>query len=220
MADPRIILSGFADEAANQKTAVQQFSAFAALGLQYYSIRFIDVGKVNDRLFVNVASGGFGAEVTANTPMGMKRAIGGAAYSLMGLVTAAKMNPYECRFTAPDGTVHEGLLLVLAVGNGRQCGGGYQVTPRAVLNDGLLDVMAIHDVELSQLGMVLNELLDLTADTNRFVTYLQVPAFSFEASRPLQLNLDGEPYSDTSFRFEVLPKSLPFILGPNAPLTE
>jgi sugar phosphate isomerase/epimerase len=45
MADnPRVILSGFADEAANQKTAVQQFAAFAALGLQYYSIRFIDVG--------------------------------------------------------------------------------------------------------------------------------------------------------------------------------
>jgi len=45
MADtPRIILSGFADESANQKTATQQFAAFAALGLQYYSIRFIDVG--------------------------------------------------------------------------------------------------------------------------------------------------------------------------------
>jgi len=42
---PRVILSGFADEAANQKTAVQQFAAFAALGLQYYSIRFIDVGS-------------------------------------------------------------------------------------------------------------------------------------------------------------------------------
>jgi len=46
MADkPRVILSGFADEAANQKTAVQQFSAFAAMGLQYYSLRFIDAGQ-------------------------------------------------------------------------------------------------------------------------------------------------------------------------------
>jgi sugar phosphate isomerase/epimerase len=46
MADnPSVILSGFADEAANQKTAVQQFSAFAAMGLQYYTIRFIDAGK-------------------------------------------------------------------------------------------------------------------------------------------------------------------------------
>ncbi len=41
---PQVILSGFADESANQKTAEQQFVAFAALGLQYYSLRFIDAG--------------------------------------------------------------------------------------------------------------------------------------------------------------------------------
>ncbi len=45
MPKPSVILSGFADEAANQKTAVQQFVAFAAMGLQYFSIRFIDAGK-------------------------------------------------------------------------------------------------------------------------------------------------------------------------------
>ena len=50
MADnPSVILSGFADEAAHptqqsRKTAEQQFATFAALGLQYYSIRFIDAG--------------------------------------------------------------------------------------------------------------------------------------------------------------------------------
>jgi sugar phosphate isomerase/epimerase len=42
---PSVILSGFADEAANQKTAEQQFAAFAAIGLQYYSLRFIDAGQ-------------------------------------------------------------------------------------------------------------------------------------------------------------------------------
>ncbi|MFT7639790.1 MAG: sugar phosphate isomerase/epimerase [Pirellulaceae bacterium] len=45
MTRPSVILTGFADEAANQKTAVQQFSAFAALGLQFYTIRFIDAGN-------------------------------------------------------------------------------------------------------------------------------------------------------------------------------
>jgi sugar phosphate isomerase/epimerase len=42
---PQVVLSAFADEAANQKTAVQQFAALAAVGLQYYSLRFIDVGS-------------------------------------------------------------------------------------------------------------------------------------------------------------------------------
>jgi sugar phosphate isomerase/epimerase len=46
---PTIILSGFADEAANRKTAVEQMAVFAALGLRYYTPRFVDVtgaGKV------------------------------------------------------------------------------------------------------------------------------------------------------------------------------
>ena len=40
-----VLISGFADEAANEKLAVQQYSAFAALGLKYYSIRFVDAGE-------------------------------------------------------------------------------------------------------------------------------------------------------------------------------
>ena len=42
---PHVLLSGFGDEAAIDKTADQQLSAFAALGLHYYSLRFIDVGN-------------------------------------------------------------------------------------------------------------------------------------------------------------------------------
>lgn len=42
---PQVVLSGFGDEAANHKTAIEQFAAFAALGLQYYSLRFVDVGS-------------------------------------------------------------------------------------------------------------------------------------------------------------------------------
>ncbi len=45
MSQPVILLSGFADEAAQQKTLDQQFSVMAALGLRYYSIRFVDAGS-------------------------------------------------------------------------------------------------------------------------------------------------------------------------------
>lgn len=42
---PQVLLSGFADEAAVSKTAVEQLAVFAALGLEYYSIRFVDLGN-------------------------------------------------------------------------------------------------------------------------------------------------------------------------------
>jgi sugar phosphate isomerase/epimerase len=45
MPAPQVLLSALADEAAFHLTAVEQFSALAAIGLEYYSLRFIDVGK-------------------------------------------------------------------------------------------------------------------------------------------------------------------------------
>ena len=45
MPQPRVLLSALADEAAFHLTAVEQFAALAALGLEYYSLRFIDAGK-------------------------------------------------------------------------------------------------------------------------------------------------------------------------------
>lgn len=179
----------------------------------------IDVGKVNDGYFINVTSGGFGAEVTAHTPVEMKRVLGGAAYSLMGVVTAAKMSPYRARLITPD-SQSEGDLLMMAVGNGRQCGGGFQVTPLAMLNDGLLDLMVVHDAEITKLGTVLNELLNLGARDNRYVSYDQLDKFTIETDEVMHMNLDGEPILDTTFHFETLPRCLPFILPSTAPLLQ
>ena len=43
--DARVIVSAFGDEAAINKTATEQFAALSAIGLEYYSLRFIDVGE-------------------------------------------------------------------------------------------------------------------------------------------------------------------------------
>jgi sugar phosphate isomerase/epimerase len=42
---PRVILSAFGDEGAIHKTAYEQYATLAALGLEYYSLRFIDIGS-------------------------------------------------------------------------------------------------------------------------------------------------------------------------------
>jgi lipid kinase YegS len=181
--------------------------------------RPIDVGKVNDRHFINVAAAGFGAEVTASTPKPMKKALGGVAYSIMGVVTAMKMKPYQAKFVAP-GQEEEGTMLVMTVGNGRQTGGGYQIAPQALLNDGLLDLLVVHDLEEAKMGLLFGELTNLTNPENKHVAYLKLESFRIETRHPMQMNLDGEPTRDTSFEFEVLPRRLPFILPAEAPLLE
>ena len=135
----------------------------------------------------------------------------------MGLVTAMKMSPYNARLETPDGEVHHGRLFVVAVGNGRQAGGGFQLAPDALLNDGLLDVLGVVDVDVTQLGAVFAELANLTAPTNKFVRSTKLAAFRIESDDPLQMNLDGEPMRDTAFDFRVVPSALRFILPAGAP---
>jgi len=173
--------------------------------------RLVDVGIVNGRPFINVATAGFGAEVTAQTPVEMKRALGGAAYSLMGLVQALKMTAWQTRVIVDD-EVSEGAMIVLAIGNGRQAGGGYQLTQHAVLDDGLLDLMVVHDVEFPRFGELLNELQEPQNPQNTFVHYRQVKELTVETDDPIQMNLDGEPMRDRRFEFSLLPQRIPLII--------
>lgn len=171
----------------------------------------IDIPSANGVFFANVASGGFGAEVTVGTSPQLKKAIGGGAYALTGIVTAAKMEPYAGRVVAADESA-EGSFIAMAVGNARQAGGGIQVTPNAFLDDGLMDVMFIADFQTKELGLVINEFKDFTNAGNQFVHYRQVPGFEVEVSGKLPINLDGEPHSWEHITFEILPRCLPVIL--------
>src|SRR6266571_4130748 len=59
----------------------------------------IDLGKANEHWFLNAASIGFGAEVTANTPSDLKRLLGHAAYTVMGAILATNVRHYQGRLT-------------------------------------------------------------------------------------------------------------------------
>jgi hypothetical protein len=82
----------------------------------------IDLGKANDHWFINAASSGFGAEITATTSPELKRLLGPAAYAVMGAVLAINLHHYQGRLSLPDRET-TGSGPVAIVGNGRQTGG-------------------------------------------------------------------------------------------------
>jgi len=174
----------------------------------------IDVGQMNDQYFVNVASAGFGAEVTTKTPGEMKAVLGEAAYHIMGFVSAFQARPYEARLTLPGGVVEEGPILVMAVGNSRFAGGGYEVAPRASLTDGLLDLAIVRSTQpigLVQLLGGLDESMNFQEDEQ--LLYRQVSSLSLRTQDPVQVNLDGEPEHGVHFQFRCHPSALSVVLG-------
>lgn len=70
----------------------------------------------------NLASGGFGTEVTVETPEGMKKLLGGLAYLITGVTKLATIEPQTARFTG-EGFDWQGAFIALGIGNGRQAGG-------------------------------------------------------------------------------------------------
>ena len=172
------------------------------------SPRTVDVGRMNKQSFINVASLGFGAEVTATTSVELKKALGGGAYSLMGFATALKFKPYAGQLLVPGRDPRKGAMLVAAVGNNRYAGGGFDVAPKASMNDGLLDLGVIsHDPEIN-VSTVLKELQDPFNEANQYVHYWQLPEFTIEGEEKLHCNLDGEPIRKRTMKFSVLPRHL------------
>lgn len=178
----------------------------------------VDIGQANGRCFLNVATGGFGAQVTVATPNEVKRILGSVAYLLTGLSHFSSIQPVRGRLSGP-GLAWEGAFLVLAVGNGRQAGGGYPLCPEAILDDGRLDVRLLPQVPSEEIPETLSALLREGLDAlHRTLVTARVPWLEIHSEKPLQINLDGEPMADTRFRFEVLPRRLSMKLPPGCPL--
>lgn len=187
-----------------------------ALALLDEPAQAIDLGEVDGQVFLNMATGGFGSNVTANTSEDLKRVLGGAAYFLTGLTRFAEVHSAFGRFSGPD-FAWEGEFLALGIGNGRQAGGGHLLCPQARVNDGLLDVCIVPapaDV-VGTLGTLLSgginglQSVALTA---------RLPWLEIEAPEGLDLNLDGEPMESSRLRFAAMPAALRVHLPANSPL--
>jgi lipid kinase YegS len=176
----------------------------------------IDVGRANDHWFINVASSGFGAEVTANTPPELKRLLGGAAYTLMGAILAMNFKPAQGRLLLPEGEI-SGSSVVAIISNGRQTGGGKPVAPRAFIDDGLLDVLIIRPVPATGLLQAVRELQTLGHD-GEYIFHRQTPWVEFHPEQPTAINLDGEPVAFDRVRYEVAPRALRLIVPPDCPV--
>lgn len=189
---------------------------FEALALLDEPARAIDVGEMNGQPFVNMATGGFGSQVTASTSEDLKRVLGGGAYLLTGLSRFADIHSARGRFSGP-GFEWEGEFLALGIGNGRQAGGGQLLCPQATIDDGLLDVCIVPAPAdaVGTLGTLLSGGLlgvDAVSVSGR------VPWLEVDAPTPIDINLDGEPLTGARLRFEVRARALRMHLPADSPL--
>ncbi|MEP6618434.1 MAG: YegS/Rv2252/BmrU family lipid kinase [bacterium] len=152
----------------------------------------IDTASMNGRRFLNVSTGGVGAEATQQTPADAKASLGPLAYAITAVRMLASGSPDRHATFTSDGFGLDVDFLAFAVGSARETGGGNMMTPDASVTDGLLDLCVIEtmsrrDFARLSLAVKKGEHLGLPG-----VHYAQLPWLKVVSTEPLSVNLDGE----------------------------
>jgi diacylglycerol kinase (ATP) len=183
--------------------------------------RKLDVARVRsegvgERFFINVATGGLGAEISDANDEELKKRWGKLSYLRASLEVARNFEVRELTLYL-DGEERRVRAVNIAVGNCRYTGGGWPATPKANPEDGLLDVVVIETLGAG-------ELFDLAPAILAKSSYLDKEGVLFERAKEirvetqppgLEFTADGEVIGNEPAQFSVLPQTLKVIVGPD-----
>ena len=167
----------------------------------------IDTASLNGRRFLNVSTGGVGAEVTAGTLTRSKRRWGSLAYAISGIRKFADMKPNHGVFRGGN-YVMECDFLMFWVGSARSAGGGSMVTPHASTTDGLLDLCVVEQMPRRDFARTVLRLRRGDHVGSEGVHYVRITDLTVEGERPISVNVDGEVQNARRLDYRARPKDL------------
>jgi diacylglycerol kinase (ATP) len=183
-------------------------------------VRTLDVARVRsegigERFFINVATGGLGAEISLANEAELKERWGKLSYLRASLEVATDFDVRELTLYL-DGEKQEVRAVNVVVGNCRYAGGGWLAAPKANPEDGLLDVVIIETLGLADvLQLAPASLARADYLGKEGVFFARAKEIRVETQPPgLEFTADGEVIGDEPAEFSVIPRALKVIVGP------
>ncbi|GIO98296.1 diacylglycerol kinase [Paenibacillus lautus] len=170
--------------------------------------RPIDVGKANERYFINIAGGGTLTELTYEVPSKLKTMIGQLAYYLKGIEKMVSLTPQELIINASGHPAIHDEFMVFLIANSNSVGGFDKIAPGASIDDGLFDVIALRKCNLAEFVRVATLALRGEHINDKRVVHFRTDYMEVVSPGPVQLNLDGEFGGVLPGTFRVLPQHL------------
>ena len=182
------------------------------------------IATVNCHCFLNVSSGGVGAQATHDAAQESKRLLGPLAYALTGVKKLIGLEALHGCFSSAAGVIYDGPFLLFAVGNSVRTGGGNLLTPHADPTDPFLDLCIVKEVSRLEFTKLLPALRSGEHLDDPAVLYVKAAGFTVDAQEEIAVNADGEPLPPSrSYRYDVCSYRLP-VLTPapsaSAPVTD
>lgn len=154
----------------------------------------VDLGSINDKYFVNVASTGLFTDVSQKTDVNLKNTIGKLAYYLKGLEELPNFRKLDIKIKSNE-VEYEGKMYFMLVFNG-QTAGNFKLATKASATDGYLDVIifkAIPIIELIPLFVKVLKGEHLDSDN---VIYFKTDNLNIECNEDIVTDIDGEKGPD------------------------
>ncbi len=170
----------------------------------------IDVGRMAERCFLNVAGCGFDAIVAERANHGPRWLTGSPAYVFAVLRTLASFRAAEFCLTV-DGVQRVQRAMMCSVANARTYGGGMRIAPTAQLDDGLFDLCILAEAGTLEFVRAFPRVFQGTHTTHPKITMLQARHVRIESAPALPLLIDGEVIGTTPAEFTLLPSAIEFL---------
>jgi diacylglycerol kinase (ATP) len=170
--------------------------------------RTIDLGEVNGHLFVNVAGVGFDAYVAAEFDKRGSDRRGLVGYLGVTARALVSYRPQRYTITTPQAcTVSRAILVTIA--NSAQFGNGARIAPRALLDDGLLDLVVFEERTRWQTIRHVPRLFDGTVEQVDGCSICHIQHATIASDQPMLFHVDGEPVEGgTELQVRVHPAAL------------
>jgi diacylglycerol kinase (ATP) len=176
----------------------------------------MDVGLCNGLPFLNGMGLGFDAQVAAENYTEPGKVKKGGKYKYIYHILKTLLLYKEKRMTVLSAeTRHETDCFINTVSIGRRFAGGFFLTPKAIANDGLLDVCMIEKLSLRERLMILPKVPKGTHLQNKKVNYYQTDRIEIEFTHEVPFHLDGEIHFSKHFDISILPGAVNIIFNPS-----
>jgi YegS/Rv2252/BmrU family lipid kinase len=196
-----IFPEGTANDVANYLKISSRVNAYCRT-ITEGKLKSIDLGKVNDEYFINVASAGFITQTAHEVDHHLKNVLGNMAYYLKTLEKIPKIKPLQLRLAA-ESQEHNMEILLFLILNGGTAGGFQGIMPEGRMDDGWLDFVAIKSLPLHRLPQLMFSFSKGQHLEDPNIFYIRAKDFSLNVEPSVTTDLDGEKGPDLPWRINV-----------------
>ncbi len=180
------------------------------------NLKAMDVGSCNGMIFLNGMGLGFDAQVAAENYTEPGKVKKGGKHKYIWHIVKTLLFFREKKMTViTENGRHKTDCFINTVAIGRRFAGGFFLTPKAIANDGLLDVCMIKKLSLFERFNILLKVPEGKHITDHRVNYYQTPSINLEFPEEVPFHVDGELCFSNKFNVIILPGALNTIYNPD-----